>query len=123
MVISQTKHKNASLEFLDWWTSDETQAEYANRIESTLGSSARWVSANWSVFTSLPWEKDELTAIEKSFDGVRQAPVVLGGYYVSRHITNALNRVVVSGINSRDSIETAVDDINRELQRRRESAS
>lgn len=122
MITSQTKHKEAALKFLNWWTSDEAQTEYANRVESTLGSSARWVSANWNAFTQLPWEIDELQTIEKSFESVKQAPVVLGGYYVSRHITNALNRVVVSGTDARDSIETAVEDINRELQRRRESA-
>lgn len=123
MIISQTKKKDAAWTFLNWWTSNETQLEYANRVESMLGESARWVTANWSAFTSLSWEKDELEIIEQSFDYAKQPPVVLGGYYISRHITNALNRVVVSGINPRDSIETAVEDIDRELQRRRESVS
>ena len=103
--------------------SDETQLEYANRVESTLGESARWVSADWYAFTSVAWEADELEVIEQSFEYAKQAPVVLGGYYISRHITNALNRIVVSGINVRDSVETAVEDINRELQRRRETVS
>lgn len=121
MIISQTEKKEAAWQFLNWWTSDEIQLEYANRVESMLGESARWVSANRSAFNALSWEKDEIETIEKSFDYAKQAPVVLGGYYISRHITNALNRVVVSGINPRDSLEAAVDDIDRELQRRRES--
>lgn len=123
MIISQTKKKDEAWQFLNWWMSDETQLEYANRVESTLGESARWVSADWYAFTSVAWEADELEVIEQSFEYAKQAPVVLGGYYISRHITNALNRIVVSGINVRDSVETAVEDINRELQRRRETVS
>ena len=49
-------------------------------------------------------------------------PVVLGGYYTSRHILNAYNRILMSNENVRTSMETAVEDINRELKRRRESA-
>ena len=123
MIMEQSKYKKEAWEFLKWWMSDDVQLEYANRVESMLGTSARWISANWNAFSGLSWDNDELSTIEESFKYVQQAPVVLGGYYVSRHITNALNRVIVSGINPRDSIETAVDDINRELLRRRESLS
>ena len=123
MIMEQSKNKDEAWQFLDWWTSEEIQLEYANRIESMLGQSARWVSANWNAFVNLSWENDEIETVKESFDQAKQMPVVLGGYYISRHVTNALNRVVVSGLNPRDSIETAVDDINRELQRRRESVS
>lgn len=123
MIMEQSENKQEAWEFLKWWTSEDIQLEYANRIESMLGMSARWVSANWNAFTNLSWENDEIQIIKKSFDDAKQMPVVLGGYYITRHVTNALNRVVVSNSNPRDSIETAVDDINRELQRRRESVS
>ncbi len=123
MITAQSKKQESAWQFLKWWTDDGVQLEYANRVESMIGQSARWISANWSAFTSLAWEREEINIITQSFTYVKQAPVVLGGYYVSRHITNALNRVVVSGINPRDSIETSVEDINRELIRRRESVS
>lgn len=123
MMMEQSENKNEAWQFIEWWTSDKVQLEYANRIESLMGMSARWVSANWSAFTNLSWDNDEIGTITDSFDHAKQMPVVLGGYYISRHVTNALNRVVVSGLNPRDSIETAVDDIDRELQRRRESIS
>lgn len=123
MMMEQSDKQKDAWEFIKWWTSSDVQLEYSNRIESLLGSSARWVSANWSAFTNLSWDNDEIDVILQSFNYAKQPPVVLGGYYVSRHITNALNRVIVSGNNPRDSIEIAVDDINRELQRRRESVS
>ena len=123
MITAQSEKQDAAWQFLQWWTSDEVQLKYANQVESMLGQSARWVSANWSAFTSLAWEREEIDVITQSFTYAKQAPVVLGGYYVTRHITNALNRVVVSGINPRDSIEAAVEDINRELLRRRKNVS
>lgn len=123
MIMEQSDKQKDAWKFVDWWTSADVQMEYNNRLESMIGSSAKWVSANWYAFTNLSWDNDEIDVITDSFDYAKQPPIVLGGYYVSRHITNALNRVIVSGINPRDSIETAVEDINRELQRRRESIS
>ncbi|MBR4073089.1 MAG: extracellular solute-binding protein [Clostridia bacterium] len=123
MILDQSDKKDDAWKFLNWWTTEETQLEYANRLESLLGTSARWVSANHNAFGKLAWENDEIDTIMESFKYADQAPVVLGGYYVTRHITNALNRVIVSGINPRDSIEEAVEDINKELKRRRESVA
>jgi len=123
MILKQSDNKKQAWQFLEWWTDSKTQLDYANRLESLIGTSARWVSANHDTFGKLAWENDEIKTIMASFDYAVQAPVVLGGYYVSRHITNALNRVIVSGINPRDSIEEAVEDINKELKRRRESVA
>lgn len=47
-------------------------------------------------------------------------PNVLGGYYTGRHINNAWNRVVIDGMLPRESLERAVSDINKELERKRE---
>ena len=47
-------------------------------------------------------------------------PIVLGGYFTGRHIVNAWNRVVMSNVLVRDSLEKAVKDINRELRQKQE---
>ena len=41
--------------------------------------------------------------------------IVPGGYFTSRHIINAWNRVVINNENTRDSMEEAVADINKEI--------
>jgi hypothetical protein len=50
----------------------------------------------------------------------KEQPVVLGGYFTGRHITNAWNRVVLQGINPREALELAVKDIDRELSKKQE---
>ena len=66
-----------------------------------------------------------MAEFEKSLAWATEMPVVLGGYFTGRQITNAWNRVVTRDIsmggdqtdtNVRDSLELAVEDINRELQ-------
>lgn len=123
MIMEQSKKKDDAWEFLKWWTSESVQTEYANRVESQIGKSARWNTANVKSFNDLSWEKDEKQIIISSSDYAKVPPVVLGGYYTSRHITNAYNRIIVSNQNVRDSMEATVEDINRELKRRRESVN
>ena len=118
MILSQSEKQDSAWEFLKWWTSYETQSAYGNKIETQMGESARWATANRQAFLEMPFPTDQLAVIEDSFTYAKQPPVVLGGYYTSRHITNAINRVAVSGVNVRDSLEEAVKDINRELKRR-----
>ena len=45
---------------------------------------------------------------------------VVGGYYTTRHLTNAWNKVVVNGGNLRDALEEAVLEINKELRMKQE---
>ena len=42
-----------------------------------------------------------------------------GGYFTSRHLINAWNRVCVNNENARDALEEAVKDINTELINKR----
>ena len=119
IIMEQSKKKQQSWDFLKWWTSAETQSQYGFEIEALMGETSRWNTANTEAFSLMPWDMDDLKVIEQSWDWNREAPVVLGGYFNSRHVTNAFNRVVVSGINVRDSLEQTVKDINAELRRRR----
>lgn len=123
VIMQQSKNQDASWQFINWWTSDDVQQQYADRLESLLGISARWATANHNTFMNLSWNMEEKSIIEASFDDAVTIPVVMGGYYVGRHVTNALNRVVISNDKPRNSLEITVEDINRELKRRRESIS
>ena len=119
IIMNNSEKKQESWEFLKWWTSAETQSQYGFEIEALMGETSRWNTANMESFSLMPWSSEDLKVIEQSWEWNRSAPVVLGGYFNTRHITNAFNRVVVSGINPRDSLEEAVKDINAELRRRR----
>lgn len=122
IILQQTDNPEAAWEFLKWWTSDEIQSTYAAELEGLIGVDARWNSANINAFRSIAWGKEDLEIIQSQWKWIREVPVVLGGYFSSRHLSNAWNRVVVSptGMTLRDSLEKAVKDIDRELLTKQE---
>ena len=121
IVLAQSDKPQAAWEFLDWWTSAETQSRYARELEARIGVEARWNSANLEVFQSLDWDADDLAVVEEQLEWATETPVVLGGYYTTRYVNNAFNSVVVSGSKTvRDALEDAVKEINRELKMKQE---
>lgn len=120
VLMAQSDKKDIGWEFLKWWTSAKVQSQYGYEIESLKGEASRWNTANLEAFSMMAWSKEDLAVIEDAWKWNNEAPVVLGGYFNTRHVSNAINRVVVSGISPRDSLEQAVKDINAELRRRRE---
>ena len=112
---------SSSWEFVKWWTSTDTQRQFAREIEALIGVEARWNTANQDAFFSLDWQANDIKVFEEQLPWMREMPVVLGGYYTSRYLTNAFTDVVVSGVsNSRDALEAAVKEINRELAAKQE---
>lgn len=116
IILNQSNKKDAGWEFLKWWTSDRIQKEFGGELEALMGVQARWNTANVNAFKDLPWNREHLKVIEKQWEWACEMPVVLGGYFTQRHISNAWNRVVLGETAVRDSLETAVKDINRELE-------
>ena len=120
IITEQSDHPEESWEFLKWWTSTEAQVNFGREIEALLGPAARWNSANLEAFDSLPWNQARIQVIKEQLAWNREQPVVPGGYYTGRHLENAFTRTVMMGINPRDSLEEAVEDINRELRVKQE---
>lgn len=114
------KRVDAAWEFVKWWTSADAQSRFGSELEALLGSEARWNTANQEALMALPWPKEHKAAIKEEWAWFREAPYVVGGYFSGRHITNAWNRVVLDGMNPRESLEISVKDINKELARKQE---
>ncbi len=120
VILAQTEHREESWQFLKWWTSAPVQEQFGRELEALIGAEARWNTANIEAFERLAWKRDDLGIIRDSWRWARDMPVVLGGYFTGRHIVNAWNRVVLSNSMVRDSLEQAVEDINRELRMKQE---
>lgn len=120
VIFSGSKKSSQAYDFINWWTQKEIQIQYGKSLEAVIGTQSRWNSANVEAFFAMAWSNEEKAVISESFKWAKETPVVLGGYYTSRHITNAWDRTVLSKVAPRDSIEQAVQDINRELRLRRE---
>lgn len=132
VILSQTALADEAFTFLDWWTSTDVQVQFGRELEALLGTGARWNTANVEAFGRLPWDRAHRDVILEQMEWGKEIPVVLGGYFTSRHLNNAWNRVVMSGMNipivnkkrarvsARDSLDQAVKDINRELMAKQE---
>ncbi len=115
-IFKQSKHQKEAWEFLKWWTSTESQVQFGQELEALLGVEARWNTANMEAFSQLPWPEDDLKALTDQWKYYKEQPYVLGGYFTARNIDNAWNRVVLGGMNIRESLEQGVKDINKELE-------
>lgn len=121
VILSQSSQKNEAWDFLSWWTSTKTQIDYGNQLEARIGSTAKWNSSNVEAFRGMSWPREHLEVIENNWENAVEQKIVLGGYFTGRHLSNALNRCVVSSQPPRDSLEEAVEQINIELKRKQES--
>ncbi len=118
VMFSNARSRENTWEFMKWWTGTEAQAEYARQIESTLGRSGRWLSANLEAVGDVAWSKKELEVITGQLDTLRCLPEVAGGYYTGRSVNNAVRTVVNNGkggVSPKETLYDYIRDINREI--------
>ncbi len=120
IILKQSDKPEQSWEFLKWWSSNEVQTQFAKEVEAMMGAEARWNTANKEAFLNLSWSDEDIEALNEEWEWAREVPVVLGGYMTTRHLTNAWTSVVMSGMDVREALERAVEDINRELRMKQE---
>ena len=114
------KGKENAWEFLKWWTSDEVQYRYSVNIESLLGASARYVSANVNSVCKLGWDSETLAAIKRQFAQLQNFPEVPGSYYVSRSTQQVFWNVVNNGQDVEDMLEKWIPEADDEIARKTE---
>ena len=119
-ILSQTDMPEESWEFLKWWSSAETQAEFGNLLQSTYGSEYIWPTANREAFATLPLRAAHKQVIIEQMEWMTEAPWVLGTYMLERELSNAFISVTVNGVEARRAMDTAVKHINRETYRKLE---
>ncbi len=120
VIFEQSEHPEEAWEFAKWWTSTEIQLRYGVELEALLGVEARWNTANVDALQGMAWPRADIDAITEQWQWFQERPVVLGGYYTPRHVSNAWNKTVLQGINPRESLEEAIRQINRELRKKQE---
>lgn len=119
-IMEQSKEQEAAWEFLKWYMSEETQIKFGREIEATMGVAARWATANKNAFNALPWDETDIGIIKDMMAKAEEQEVILGGYFTTRHLVYAWNRVFMQNQNPRDSLEEAVKDINKEIRTKHE---
>lgn len=93
VMMESSKKKEQVWEFMQWWTSAETQLLFGREMESLMGPSARVPTANLEAFNALPWPAGDFAALSEQFKSVRGIPQVPGGYFTYRNVNNAFYSV------------------------------
>ena len=110
---------NEAVKFLKWWVSAETQARYANLLESTMGLMGRYTPANRKAFEQMNWSASDAAIIMSQWQSVTLIPEIPGGYYVNRSLTSALRSVITNKNSARRELSLFNRDINNEITRKR----
>ena len=105
--------------FLKWWISSDTQVRFGRELESVMGASARYATANRVAFDQLSWSKKDLDVLKEQWEWAFGIPEIAGGYYTSRHITNAIRNVMNDNDDPRETILDYTRTINEEIEKKR----
>lgn len=119
IMFNQARDKDASWEFIKWWTGKEAQVAFGRQMEIRMGTAARYPTANKEALTDLPWPTHDYRKLEQQMKWTRGIPEVPGGYFTGRHVDNAFRRVVVQGDDPRETLEKYVRIINDEITLKR----
>ena len=119
MLLKNTSQPQAAWEFIKWWSSAEIQTAYGKEIESRLGSSGRYTSANKNALKDSCWSRAELATILKQLESTSAIEQVPGGYYLARNLDNAFRNAVYYNKKPMDVMFDYVYKINGELTEKR----
>ena len=114
----ETVKKNA-WEFMKWWTSADAQVRFGREMESILGASARYQTANKDALRQLAWSNKQLKVLEEQRSHTRGFPEIAGGYSTTRHLTNAVRKVINTKEDQRETLLNYARTINEEIRIKR----
>ena len=115
---NETKKKNA-WEFMKWWVSADAQVRFGREMESILGASARYQTANQDALTQLAWSDKQLKVLKEQMSQTRDFPEIAGGYSTQRHLINAVRKVINTKEDQRETLLTYARTINEEIKIKR----
>ena len=122
MIIAtdNDKVRNNAWEFIKWWVSTDSQVRFGRELESVLGSSARYATANTSALDQLAWSGAQLSVLHEQQKWTVGFREIAGGYSTTRHMTNAVRRVINTKEDPRETLLTYARTINEEIKIKRQ---
>jgi len=119
MILSNAKRPDLAWEFMKWWVSTQTQLRFGRELESIMGAAARYPTANYEAFKQLSWGSEQMAVLDEQRGWTVGIPEVPGGYFVSRHIVNAVRKILNEGQDTRETLLDYTITINDELIKKR----
>ena len=115
---NETTKQNA-WSFMKWWASTEIQTRFGREMESILGASGRYATANVAAFENLAWSQKELSVLQAQRQQTQSNNEVPGGYYTTRQVVNAIRKVVNDSEIPRETLLDYNQAINDEIAKKR----
>ena len=119
LACDDEARKQKSWEFMKWWASADTQVRFGRELESVMGSAARYATANLEAFKQLSWSAEQVKVLDEQRSFTKGFREVAGGYYTSRHLTNACRKVMNNKEDPREVLLDYVRTINEEITKKR----
>lgn len=120
VILNESKNKEASWEFLKWWTRADTQFSYNESLENILGPIARVTTSNVEAFTNIAWDKGHEKTLLKQWEALTEVPETPGSYYLGRAIDQAFWEVMNDKSTPREALtewsRTANNEITRKIE-------
>lgn len=120
IATEDQKKKDNAWEFIKWWVSTDAQVRFGREMESILGASARYQTANRDALKQLAWSGKQLKVLEEQMSHTKGFPEIAGGYSTTRHITNAARRVINTKEDPRETLLNYARTINEEIKIKRQ---
>lgn len=118
IIFENSKKHKESWEFMKWWLSSETQANFANDIEASYGETFLWNSANLDAFAKASLPKEHKKVILEQWKYLYNVPQTPATYIIERGISDAWNQAVFDQKPLRAVVSDAVITINKEITRK-----
>jgi ABC-type glycerol-3-phosphate transport system substrate-binding protein len=120
IMFRNTNMPDAGWQFLKWWMSTETQAEFGEQLILNYGREYLWFSGNMEAMRTLDIPEAHRDVILEQWQWLLEPVRLPGSYMQERELSNIWNRMVFNGMNPRVAIDRSVITINREIARKME---
>ncbi len=114
----EEKRENA-WKYMDWFTTAETQSNYANEKIAIVGPGSMYATANKEALASLPWSTTDLENILAQYNNLATIPEMPGGYIIARYVGFAFLDAYNNHADPVEGMLSYIDDINKEITRKR----
>ena len=119
MVRGSEDMKDDAWAYIQWFTGEECQADYANEMVAIMGPSAKYNTANVKALSQLPWTTEEYAMIQDQFTHLASVPNYPGSYIIARYTDFAFLAAYNSGEDPTQALLSYISIINKEITRKR----
>lgn len=119
VIMNNCDNVDDAWTFLKWWTSTDSQLQYANTIEAVMGTAARYPAADRKVLEQLPWSTNEFRQLIAQMENTKGIPAVPGSYMATRMIQYSFDDVIANSSSPRETLYLNMKAIDKELTKKR----